>query len=384
MKVLHLADLHLGKSVNEFSMIEDQKYILNELLTIAEEKKAEAVLIAGDVYDKSIPSEEAVKLLDGFLSALSEKGIAVLMISGNHDSDERLSFASELLVKSGIYIYGSYDGSIHSVTLQDAYGQLNFHLLPFVKASHVHHYFPEEEMKDYDAAIRIALSRHSINKEERNILLAHQFVSGNGYDPESAGSENVASNHVGTIEKVEVSAFDDYDYVALGHIHRPQKVGRETVRYAGSPLRYSLNEINQNKSVPLLDIKEKGNVEIELIPLKPLREMRHIKGEMEKILNPANIRDTEDYIYVTLTDENAIPDAMHRLQMYYPHVLRLDYQNSHTEGWQAEDGGSVEQLSFREIMENFFLKMNGREMRSEEWEILSEAGKKAGVSNASD
>ena len=394
MKFLHLADLHLGKSVNEISMIPDQAYILKQILTIVKEQRVDAVLIAGDVYDRNVPSEEAVRLLDDFLRALADAGCRVFIISGNHDSDVRLQFAGKLLEQAGVYIAGSYEGSVKACMLQDAYGPLEIHMLPFVKASLVRHYYPEEDTSDYDAAVRCALrhiegagteatdGRHAGQDSTepaaeadspRRVLLAHQFVTAGETEPEAGGSEE-SLLHVGTVERVRSDCFDGYDYVALGHIHRPQQVGRETVRYSGSPLKYSVSEAGQEKSAVLVCMQEKGSTAVTRIPLKPLHDLRHIKGKLADLLNPANIEDPEDFIYATLTDETVQYEAMNRLRAQYPNICKLDYDNSHTR--QLLQGGAQEvqnPQSFEEIISGFFGLIEGREPSEEEWAILRDA-----------
>lgn len=381
MKFIHLGDLHLGKSVNDFSMIPDQKYILEEILDIARGREADAVLISGDVYDRAVPGEEAVGLLDDFLSALSSDGIRVLMISGNHDSDERIAFGSRLFKDSGVYIAGKYDGTLQRVEMEDAYGTVNFWLLPFVKASLVRHYYPEEDTSTYDAAVRTAIRCGAdVDPEGRNVILAHQFVTGRGAGPVFAGSELVRPETVGTVEQVGYDAFDAFDYVALGHIHSPQRIGRETCRYSGSPLKYSLHEIGNDKSVPLVTMGEKGDVNIELIPLHPIRDMRHIKGKIDDLLSKENVVDPDDYMYVTLTDEDTVWEAMARVQQVYPNAMRLDYCNSHTAAVQDFDFSDVTGgRTFEDIIRDFYALQRGGEPTEEEWKILRKTAEEAGI-----
>lgn len=378
MRILHLGDLHLGKSVNEFSMIQDQKYILEKIIEIVQVKMVDAVMIAGDVYDRTIPSEEAVKLLDWFLTKLSQMGKTVFMISGNHDSDERLQFGSTLLRAKKVFIAGRYDGTIEHIEMQDEHGPFHVWLLPYVKASRVAHFFPEGDTSTYDAAFRTAISACDVNEQERNVILVHQFVTGKTEEPTLAGSES-AMVSVGTIEKIGYNCFDQFDYVAMGHIHGCQAVGRETCRYAGSPLKYSLNqkEIHSQKTVPVVSLGEKGSIEVELIPLIPRREVRHIRGELKDILS--NAVDTEDYIYATLTDEQAQFDAMARLQETYPNIMKLDYDNVSTRALQENDVEETEGKTFEELIADFYQWMNGKEPSSEEWKILQEVAKEAGV-----
>ncbi len=378
MKILHLGDLHLGKSVNEFSMIQDQKYILEKILAIVQEQQVDAVMIAGDVYDKSVPSEEAVKLLDWFLTELSRREKAVFVISGNHDSDERLQFGSELLRARKVYIAGRYDGQIEHIEMADEHGPFHVWLLPYVKASRVAHFFPESDTSSYDAAFRTAISACDMEEKERNVILVHQFVTGKTEEPMLAGSESTAVS-VGTIDKISYDCFDSFDYVAMGHIHGCQAVGRETCRYAGSPLKYSLNqrEIDSQKTVPVVTFGEKGSVEMELVPLQPRREIRHIRGKLTDLLRHAV--DTEDYIYATLTDEQGQFDALARLQEIYPHIMKLDYDNDSTRAVQENIAGQIEEKPFAELMADFYKWMNGQEPSPEEWQILNEVAKEAGI-----
>lgn len=385
MKLLHLGDLHIGKSVNDYSMIADQKYILDQILAIAQERMVDGVLIAGDVYDKSVPSEEAVKIFDYFLCQLANQKIPVFIISGNHDSDERLHFGSALFETNGIYIVSKYEGSMTKRTLTDEYGKVNIYLLPFVKASQVRHFWQEEKIETYDQAVRLVVENTDIKKEERNVLVAHQFVAGKGAEPEFGGSENAAVQNVGTVEMVGTDCFSDFDYVALGHIHSPQRVARDTIRYSGSPLKYSLSEINNQKSVPVITLGQKGTVDVELIPLQPLHDMRHLQGRMEQILDRNNISYPEDYIYVTLTDEYAIPDAMATIRQYYPNTMKIDYDNSHTRAAGKIDVSKVTQeKSFSEIISDFYQMMYGCEMSEEEMALMLEVAGEAGVIDETD
>lgn len=379
MKFIHLADLHLGKSVNEFSMIEDQRYILNQIINIIREKEIEGVLIAGDVYDRSVPSEEAVRLFNEFLTELAEMKKEVFVISGNHDSDVRLDFGSSLLETNHIFIAGSYGGEIKKVDLEDEFGPLHVWLMPYVKASHVRHYFPDADTSTYDAALRTAVAQCEVNSDERNVILSHQFVTGKSGTVELAGSEMAVVN-VGTVDNVGYDCFDAFDYVALGHIHGCQAVGRETCRYAGSPLKYSLNnnELSKGKTVPVITMEEKGKTDIELVDLKPMRDVRRIKGKLEDLLK--NAVDTKDYIYATLTDEETQFDAMSRIREVYPDTMKLDYDNTSTRKLKEEfDDIEVEGKTFEELVQDFFELIHARAPEEKEWEIISEVAKEAGV-----
>lgn len=379
MKFIHLGDLHLGKSVNDFSMIEDQKYILNEIKNLIRQEKVDGVLLAGDIYDRTVPSEEAVKVFDGFLTELSSMGKQVFAVSGNHDSDERLNFGSRLLQASGIYIAGRYDGEVQCIKVKDEYGDLNIWLMPYVKASRVAHYYPDEDTGTYDAAFRTAISHCGMNPEERNIIVMHQFVTGKTAEPELAGSEVVHLN-VGNIDKISADCFDGFDYVAMGHIHSGQAVGRETCRYSGSLLKYSLNEreINGKKTAPVITMGEKGDVKVELFPLVPRREVRHIRGNLQELLK--NAVDTQDYIYATLTDEETQFDAMARMQEVYPNTMKLDYDNTSTRAVRDFAGAvETEGKSFHELVTDFFRLYHGVEPCMAEWKVIEEIATEAGV-----
>jgi exonuclease SbcD len=391
MKLLHLGDLHIGKSVNDFSMIEDQEYILNQILKIAIEQNVDGVLIAGDVYDRTIPSEEAVRVFDDFLCKLSAKKIDAYIISGNHDSDERLHFGSRLFEQSGIHIASKYNGTMYCHSVEDDFGTVHIYLLPFVKASQVRHYFPDAEINNYHDAVEVVIRETEINPAERNVIVAHQFVAGRKELPQIGGSENVsvkrqvnrAEETVGTVELVYTDCFDDFDYVALGHIHAAQKIGREEVRYSGSPLKYSKSEIFHQKSVPMITLNEKGTVEIELIPLKPLRDMRQLTGKMEQLLRAENVEDPEDYIFVTLTDENPVQDAILVFRQTYPNTMKIEYDNSHTRSMEKiELSETVMEKPFSELAEEFYQMMYGTEMSKEEMEILMQAAKEVGINEA--
>lgn len=376
MKLMHLGDLHLGKSLNEFNLIEDQRFILERLLEIADREAVDAVLICGDVYDRAVPGEAAVQLLDRFLTRLSEAGKKVFMISGNHDSDERLNFASRMLEKSGVFITGRYDGRLGHMEISDEYGPVHFWMLPYVKASRVKHFFPEETIENYDDAVRTAIRREDIDPAVRNVILAHQFVVGVS-DPELAGSETALAS-VGTLDRISWECFTDFDYGALGHIHRNQPVGRETLRYAGSPLKYSLekNELEQEKTLTLVELKEKGTVEVRHLPLEPLRQIRRLKGTLEELIQSAV--DPQDYIYATLTDEQTQIDAMARLQNVYPFTMKLDYDNGTLlEG--LEPAAASEARDFPTLMKDFYRWILGKEPSEEEMAILEDAAREAEV-----
>ena len=385
MKLLHLGDLHLGKSLADFDLIEDQKYILDQVLDLIKDNAVDGVLIAGDVYDKSIPSEQATVLLDYFLKSLSEAGVKTFMISGNHDSDERLNFGSSLFESSQIFISSIYDGTLHKYTVEDEYGEVDIYLMPFVKASQVRAFFPGKELHSYDDEVRVIIADAKVDKKKRNVMVAHQFVAGISEDPELGGSESVGTLSVGLVEKIGYDCFNDFDYVALGHIHSPQKVGKNTVRYSGSILKYSTSEVNNEKSVPIITLGKKGNVDIELIPLRPLRNMRHIKGKLKELLDKKNVKNPDDFIYATLTDEDVVNDAMVIFQATYPNTIRIDYDNTHTRQLELVDISKIaENKSFSELIGDFDTLVYGREISEEEMDVMREVAKEAGVINEAD
>lgn len=382
MKFLHLGDLHLGKTLFDFDLVEDQRYILDQILCIAEKESVDGMLIAGDVYDKSVPSEAATKLLDYFLMKLAQKEIKVFMVSGNHDSDDRLNYGSTLFASNQIFISAVFDGTLHRQSFAEEDTKINIYMLPFVKASQVRHYFPDEKIESYDDAVQTIIRNTDINKSNKNILVAHQFVSGKGEDPAPAGSESFGTKSVGLVEKIGYDCFDDFDYVALGHIHSPQKVGREEIRYAGSPLKYSLSEANIEKSVSLITVSAEERVKIELVPLKPMRNVRHITGTLKELLDKKNVKAPEDFIYATLTDEDIINDAMGIFQQVYPNTVRIDYDNSHTREIEQVDISKIaENKSFPELIGDFYRLMYGCEITEEEMDVMRTAAREAGVIN---
>ena len=385
MKMMHIGDLHLGKSLGDFDLKDDQKYILDQLLKIADEHSVDAVLIAGDVYDKAIPSEAATRMLDYFLSSLAERHIYTYMISGNHDSDERLNYGSDLFETNHIFISSKYEGKLYKNTFKGEKEEADIYLLPFVKASQVRHYLPEAKIENYDDAVRAIIDSADIDPSRCNVIVAHQFVTGKSEDPALSGSESLGTQSVGTVEKIGYNCFDIFDYAALGHIHSPQYVGREEVRYAGSPLKYSLSEVNNEKSVSLITLSGKGKVEIESVPLKPMRNMRHLRGKLKDLLDKTNVTAPEDFIYATLTDEEFVSDAMGIFQQVYPNTVKIDYDNSHTrEAEQVDISKIAENRSFEDLISDFYRQMYGRGITDEEMEVMRAAAREAGVLHEAD
>lgn len=326
MKLLHLSDLHLGKRVNGFSQIEDQAHILAQIVDILRDEQPDAVLICGDVYDKSVPSAEAVELFDSFLTQLAGTGTDVFLISGNHDSAERIAFGGRLFSAAHVYVSPVYDGSVTSIEKRDEYGIVRIHLLPFVKPGHVRPFFPETKIESYTDAIRAALSNTVLDPAERHVLLTHQLVTG----AERSESEDIS---VGGSDNVDTSVFDGFDYVALGHLHRPQNVGSDRIRYCGTPLKYSFSEASHEKSVTVVTLGKKGERSIRTIPLTPLRDLKEIKGSYAQLADRKFYLRTElpgSYLHITLTDEDDIPDAIGKLRAIYPWIMKLDYDNRRT------------------------------------------------------
>lgn len=359
MKFLHLADLHLGKRVNGFSMLEDQAHILRQILAILDDEQPDGVLIAGDVYDKSVPSVEAVGLLDGFLTELRARGVPVLLISGNHDSPERLAFGGRVMDSCGIHISPVYDGALAPVTLHDEFGPVHVWLLPFVKPAHVRRWFPDADIESYTDAAAEAVAHMDIDTAARNVLVTHQFVTGGT----RSGSEELS---VGGTDNVDSGVFAPFDYVALGHLHGAQHIGRETIRYAGSPLKYSFSEARQHKSVTVVTLGEKGDVQVRTVALTPLRELREIRGSYDELTARSFYEHTtyrSDYLHLILTDEQDVFDAMSRLRTIYPYLMTLDYDNART---RAAGGMSVpaetERRTPLELFEALYTRQNHRPM----------------------
>lgn len=374
MKFLHLSDLHLGKRVNEFPMLADQKAILAQILKIADDERPNAVLIAGDVYDKSVPPVEAVELFDDFLVKLAARKLPVYVIGGNHDSPERLAFCNRLIDASGIHISPAYGGDVRPLSLADGYGKVNIYMLPFVKPANVRRYFPEEQIDSYTDAVRVAISKMQVNAAERNVLVTHQFVTGAA----RCDSEEIS---VGGADNVDLSVFDVFDYVALGHIHGAQNISPR-VRYCGTPLKYSFSEAKQQKSVTVAELKEKGTLEIRTVPLTPERDMHEIKGTYEEIASKNFYENTtyrSDYMHVTLTDETDVPDAMAKLRVIYRNLMTLSYDNTRTRA-RTELGAAAEteRKTPLDLFAEFYEKQNGAPMDEEQRAFVRELIEKEG------
>lgn len=364
MKLFHLSDLHIGKRVNEFSMIEDQKYILKRILDLAEEEKPDGIILAGDIYDKQIPSAEAVQVFDEFITRLAGRAIPVFIISGNHDSAERLAFGGRLLNSRGIYLSPVYDGSVTKIPLKDQYGTVWIHLLPFIRPSTVRHVFENEAdlVTDVQTAAETVIRHMEIDLKDRNILVAHQFVTG----ASRCESEDV---QVGGLDNIDAAVFTPFDYTALGHIHSPQNVGTDRVRYCGTPLKYSFSEVDQEKSITVVELEKKGIVRTSLLPLKPLRDMRKLRGTYLELTDRSFYRDMnrEDYIQVTLTDEDDVPDGLQKLRVIYPNIMQLLYDNQRTKTTQEVDAAqAVEKKTEMELFYEFYELQNNQPMTKQQ------------------
>lgn len=370
MKFLHISDLHIGKRLNEFSMLEDQIYILKQIQDIAVNEQADGILIAGDIYDKPIPSAEAVKVFDFFLTGLADRQIQVFAVSGNHDSPERIAFGAQLMSGRGVYVSPVYDGNAVRIPLTDEYGEIFVYLLPFLKPAAVRHVLENEEgaklPESYHDAVKTAVERMKPDCEKRNILVAHQFVTGAG----RCDSEDVS---VGGIDHVDAEVFDAFDYTALGHIHSPQTAGRDTVRYCGTPLKYSFSEAEQQKAAVVVEFREKGWIQIHTVPLVPLHDMRKIRGSYLEVTARSFYQDmdTEDYVQITLTDEEDVVDGMQKLRIIYPNLMQLVYDNSRTkQNRMVETAQDVEQKSELELFQEFYELQNNQPLSLEQEEFV--------------
>ncbi len=366
MRIMHLSDLHLGKRLNNFSLLEDQVYIHQQIVQIAIENNVEAVIIAGDVFDKSIPSSGAVQLFDEMLNDWAKLNLPVLIISGNHDSAERLSFGHDIFKHRQIYISPVYQGKISCVTLNDTAGKINFYLLPFIKPATVRPFFPDVQIDSYNDAVKTALSSVELNRSERNILIAHQFVTGASL----SDSEEII---VGGLDNINADLFEAFDYVALGHIHTPQKILHDTIRYCGTPLKYSFSEANQEKSVTIIDFPEKHKITLKIVPLKPLHDMRKLRGTYDELVKRDNYLNThtDDYLAVTLTDEEEIPEAIARLRAIYPNIMQLNYDNKRTQTNQVIETSDINKLKTPlELFNDFYKLQNNQELNETQRQIM--------------
>ena len=367
MKLIHLSDLHLGKRVNEFSMLEDQRDILTKCLEIIDREEPDAVILAGDIYDKPVPPAEAVQLFDDFLYSLARRELQVFVISGNHDSPERIAFGSRLLDRSGVHLSPVYHGDVEPVILEDQFGPVCIYMLPFIKPTHVRRYYPDEGIETYTDAVRTAIRKMGVDRSIRNVLVTHQFVTG------ATRSESEETS-VGGSDNVDAQVFDDFDYVALGHIHRPQNCGSERIRYCGTPLKYSFSESKDIKSVTVGELSEDRQLTIRTVPLTPLHDMVELKGSYNELMNRSYYEGTtyqEDYTHITLTDEEDIPDAVRKLHSVYHNLMKLDYDNQRTRANNSiQAANAIENKTPLELFNEFYRARNGKDLNDEQTAFL--------------
>ena len=363
MRLVHLSDLHLGKRVNEYTMLEDQEYILKKILGIIESEKPDSVIIAGDIYDKSVPSADAVSLFDDFLVSLSRMKLDVFVISGNHDSPERIAFGSRIMDAGGIHMSPVYSGKIDPIRLKDDHGELNIYMLPFVKPAHVRRFHEDTEVATYTDAIRCAITDMNVDASKRNVLVTHQFVTG----ASRSESEEIS---VGGSDNVDAEVFDSFDYVALGHLHSPQNCGSPNIRYCGTPLKYSFSEAKDSKSITVVDLGEKGSVTYKTIELVPRHDLVELKGTYDELMLKSFYENTtwqEDYTHITLTDEDDIPDAIGKLRTVYHHLMKLDYDNKRTRSNAVILGDAdVEAKTPYELFADFYELQNNQPMNDDQ------------------
>lgn len=364
MKLFHLSDLHIGKKVSKMSLLDEQRKILDDVVEAVRDHRPEGVILAGDIYDNTVPSAEAVALFDDFLVKLQGLGTKVFVISGNHDSPERIAFASRIMDRSGVHLSRVYDGTVEPVVLSGGDVEVAMHMLPFVKPATVRYFFSDEKIESYNDAVRVAVEHMSLDKSKVNVLVAHQYIT----DAERSDSEEVS---VGGLENVDSSVFDAFDYVALGHLHRPQSCGRDTVRYSGSPLKYSFSEVKDRKSITVVDVKGKGDVRVDTIPLVPAHDWHDLRGTYDELAAKSFWDGTpycEDFVRITLTDEEDVPDAVGKLRSIYHNLMELQYDNTRTRSGYTSVGGAsdVERKSPLEIFAELYAKQNGKPMSEDQ------------------
>lgn len=368
MKLFHISDLHLGKRVNEISMLDEQIYILDKILQLVASEQPDALIIAGDIYYKPVPPSEAVSAFDSFITSLAKRRINAFIISGNHDSPERIAFGSEIMSGGGIYLSPVYDGKSAPVKINDEFGAVNFYMLPFIRPASARAVFPDKEINSYTDAVSAAIEKMSPDYSQRNVIIAHQFVTG----AMRCDSETVSA---GGLDNVDGTVFAKFDYAALGHIHSPQNISAGNIRYSGTPLKYSLSEVTDKKSVTVVTLNEKGNVEITAVPLEPLHDMRKIRGSYMDIVSAENYTEQNryDYVFVTLTDENDVPDAVLKLRTVYPNLMKLDYDNIRTRS-REELSEAEKQLGKtpKELFGDFYQSVNGSPLSDEQQKYISQ------------
>ncbi len=372
MKILHSSDLHIGKKLNGFSMIEEQIFVLNEILRIAKTQEVDAVILAGDIYDKSIPSTDAIEIFDEFLVEFSKTGIALFIISGNHDSPERLGFGNRLFYDKNIFIVNTIEKSLEPFSLFDDFGEVRFYLLPFLKPIHIKNLFLED-CKSFDDALKFMVDKMAVDSSVRNVLVTHQFVTG------AVRTESEEVN-VGGLDNVKAENFDIFDYVALGHIHCEQEIHSEFIRYSGSPLKYSFSEVSDKKGVTIVEMFEKGNSKINTVEITPVKELQIIKGKYNEITAKDfwTKINRDNYFKIVLTDEEDIPDVVNKLRVFYENVMKIEYDNLRTKSYcSVEDSQDTLNKSPIEIFSELFAIQNNRDMNEKEMSLITDIIKEA-------
>lgn len=372
MKFFHISDLHIGKKLREMDISKDQEHILQQIIDKTDEHRPDAVLIAGDIYDRSVPPANALNLFNDFITDLERRDVKVFIISGNHDSPDRLQFGKAILKKNHVYIAGTFDGKLQKIKLTDEYKDINIYMLPFIKPSTVSAFYEDEIVDSYDKAFRLVVENAEINKEDRNVLISHQFVTYGSSEPETSESESI---RIGGLDNIDVSAYDPFDYVALGHIHRPQKVGRETIRYCGAPLKYSFSETSSEKSITMVEIKEKNDINISKIPLTPLKEMRVIEDNLENLLHQSKYtKYSKDYVYAIVTDEEDLFDPIGQLRAVYENLLLLEIKNTKSQfiNENIEYSADIKEKDPFELFKNFYYIQNNEEINETQEKILGD------------
>ncbi|HBB20532.1 MAG: exonuclease SbcCD subunit D [Ruminococcus sp.] len=362
MKIIHLSDLHIGKKLREMPLVEDQRHILGKILDITSQEQPDCVIIAGDIYDRSAPPAEAVAMFDDFLTSLAELGKPVMLISGNHDSPERIAFGGRIMEKRGVYFSPVYSGKVAPITLTDQYGPVDFWLLPFIRPATVRPFFEDMQIQTYNDAVSAAVGAMELDKSRRNVIAAHQFVTG-AY---CCDSEEIS---VGGTENVDAAIFADFDYTALGHIHNPQNIGENSaIRYCGTPLKYSFSEANRDKSVTVVELGQKGQLEVRQVPLEPLHEVRELRGSFQEIWQEPY---SEDLLHIVLTDEEETPDALGKLRVRFPALLHLEYDNKRTRALgTVADGAQISSRAPSELFAEFYSLRNGQELTEEQSQFV--------------
>ncbi len=384
IKLVHISDLHLGKTLHGYKLLDDQEYILNQIIEKTIEYDADGLLIAGDIFDSAQRSEGAVKLWSDFLNKLSDHSLKAYIIAGNHDSGEKVAFAVQVFEKQDINIVGTYKGDIPHYCLKKDDIDVNIYLLPYVSKQRVHSYHQEEKIDTYDDAFRAVIGRADINEDQCNILVAHQFVRGGSTDSLIGGSENLKTRTCGTIEQIDSSCFDQFDYVALGHLHAPQYIGAgNKVRYSGTPLKYHTSESEHDKSMTLLTIDDDLSIDIKTIPLKPLHDICHVVGYFDELCKPEKVEAYKNhYVYMTLKDKpGSLTAPATTLHSYYPLFLTCDYEQQDSEILQKYDStGNVKDKDFLEIFEDFYGVMRPDEnVSDEELNVVKDIAKEVGL-----